>query len=135
VEITLHLCCGYPDVLDNPSFPRASASSYLTLAPHLDRLPCAIIALEDARCRNDLSMLHHFREKRVALGAVSVTSTRVESAGEIVIRAREALQYLPMERLVLAPDCGMGMLPWNVATKKLRALGEAAQLLGQEKSS
>jgi len=46
-------------------------------------------------------------------------------------RVRRALPYVPADRLVLAPDCGMKYLPPKAAFGKLRAMtGAAAQLRG-----
>ncbi len=44
-------------------------------------------------------------------------------------RVRRALPYVPAERLVLAPDCGMKYLPRDVASGKLAAMAEAAARL------
>jgi 5-methyltetrahydropteroyltriglutamate--homocysteine methyltransferase len=40
-----------------------------------------------------------------------------------------ALPYVPAERIVLAPDCGMKYLPREVAFGKLAAMVEAARRL------
>jgi methionine synthase II (cobalamin-independent) len=36
------------------------------------------------------------------------------SREEIRARVKEALTHIPAERLVLAPDCGLGMLPMEI---------------------
>jgi 5-methyltetrahydropteroyltriglutamate--homocysteine methyltransferase len=59
----------------------------------------------------------------------------VESADEVVARVRRALPYVPAERLVLAPDCGMKYLPRDVAFGKLTAMTQAAARLRAELSS
>ena len=59
----------------------------------------------------------------------------VESPDEIVARAREALRYVPVDRLFLNPDCGFGTFaqrPLNtpeIATRKLAAISQAAATL------
>lgn len=129
VDVTVHLCCGYPDILDNPTFKRAPDLTYFDLARSLDNLPCTTIAIEDARCQNDLTLLRHFPKKKIALGVVSVTSSQVEREEAIVARVEAALQHIEKEKLLLAPDCGMGMLPAAIAREKLRVLGRTAQVL------
>jgi 5-methyltetrahydropteroyltriglutamate--homocysteine methyltransferase len=47
---------------------------------------------------------------------------------------RRALQVVPAERLVLAPDCGMKYLPRDRALGKLRALVAGAALVREELS-
>jgi 5-methyltetrahydropteroyltriglutamate--homocysteine methyltransferase len=42
------------------------------------------------------------------------------------------LPYVPAERLVAAPDCGMKYLPREVAFGKLRALAAGAAIVRRE---
>lgn len=41
----------------------------------------------------------------------------MESVEEIRQRLQEVLTVLPPERLVVAPDCGLGFLPTEIARK------------------
>jgi len=50
-------------------------------------------------------------------------------------RVRKALPYVPAERLVLAPDCGMKYLPRESADGKLSAMTTAARRLRTELTS
>ena len=56
---------------------------------------------------------------QIVLGSVKIASSRVESVEEIRQRLQEVLTVLPPERLVVAPDCGLGFLPTEIARKKL----------------
>ena len=47
-------------------------------------------------------------------------------------RIRTALEVLPPERLVLAPDCGMKYLPRERAYGKLEAMVAGARLVRDE---
>ena len=38
----------------------------------------------------------------------------------------DVLQYIPKDRLIIAPDCGLIFLPMDIAEKKLRNMVEAA---------
>jgi 5-methyltetrahydropteroyltriglutamate--homocysteine methyltransferase len=70
--------------------------------------------------------------KTIILGGLNLGDPAVETAGQIVARVERALPYVPAERLVLAPDCGMKYLPREAAFGKLAAMtGAAAQLRGQ----
>jgi len=42
------------------------------------------------------------------------------------------LPYVPAERLVIAPDCGMKYLPREVAFAKLQAMVEGTRLVRRE---
>ena len=50
----------------------------------------------------------------------------------MIARVRRALDYVPAERLVLAPDCGMKYLPREAAYGKLSAMTAAAARLRAE---
>ena len=59
----------------------------------------------------------------------------VETPETVTARVRRALPYVPPDRLVLAPDCGMKYLPREVAFGKLTAMTSAAAQLRSELSS
>ena len=46
--------------------------------------------------------------------------------------ARRALEHIPPERVILAPDCGMKYLPREAAQGKLESMVEAARILRRE---
>ena len=47
-------------------------------------------------------------------------------------RIRRALDFVPAERLVIAPDCGMKYLPRPVAFAKMKAMADGAALVRRE---
>ena len=51
-----------------------------------------------------------------------------ETPDVVAGRIRRALEVLPPERLVVAPDCGMKYLPRELAFRKLEAMVEGARL-------
>ena len=130
VTRTVHMCCGYPDRLDNPDYPKASPDSYARLAEPLDASPLIdAVSIEDAHRPNDLSLLEAFSATTVIFGAVAVAKSRLETVEEIHDRLRLALEHIDPPRLVAAPDCGLGLLGRALARAKLRHLCEAAQRL------
>ena len=47
---------------------------------------------------------------------------------QVLGRVTEALKHIPKERLILAPDCGLGMLPPDIIRQKLAVIrGVASQ--------
>ncbi len=123
---TMHMCCGYPDALDNPDYPKAPKESYFDLAEAVDRSSVMAVSLEDAHRRNDLSLLERFASTTVILGVVAVAKSRVEPMEEIRAHLAEALEHIDAERLIAAPDCGLGLLGRERALEKLKNLCEAA---------
>jgi 5-methyltetrahydropteroyltriglutamate--homocysteine methyltransferase len=114
--------------------------SYHPLAPYLARLNVQQLVLEFATPRaGELAALLGAREivdeKELGLGVVNPRTPETEPVAAIVERVKEALQYLPPERIFLNPDCGFGTFssrPMNsvtVAIRKLEALAQAAAVL------
>jgi len=129
VTRALHICCGYPDRLDRSDYPKAAPDAYLQLADALEDSSVQWLSIEDAHRHNDLKLLERFKTTTVVLGAVAIAKSRVESAQEIHARLQDALQHIDKERLVAAPDCGLGLLGRDLARAKLRALTAAAKRL------
>ena len=125
-----HVCLGYPDGIDRDNYPKAPGRAYLQLANALNAAPLDQISIEDAHCHNDLAaLLPHFKDSVVILGVVAIAASRIEPVPEISQRIRLALKHIEADRLVIAPDCGLGFLGRGLALKKLRNMTEAARLL------
>jgi 5-methyltetrahydropteroyltriglutamate--homocysteine methyltransferase len=122
VTLTVHMCCGYPDRLDNPDYPKADRNAYFRLADAIEESCIQIVSLEDAHRHNDLSLLEHFQTTSVILGVVAVAKSRLESEQEIRTRLRAALEHIEYDRLIAAPDCGLGLLGRDLALAKLKTL-------------
>jgi 5-methyltetrahydropteroyltriglutamate--homocysteine methyltransferase len=123
---TVHMCCGYPDRLDNPDYPKADRDAYLRIADAIEQSTIQAVSIEDAHRHNDLSLLEHFKSTAVIFGAVAIARSRVESVEEIRERLRAALDHIDAGRLIAAPDCGLGLLGRDLAMAKLRNLCAAA---------
>ena len=126
---TVHMCCGYPDRLDHPDYPKADLDAYLQIADAIAMSTINAGSVEDAHRHNDLTLLEHFKSTSVIFGAVAIAKSRVESVEEIRQRLAEALQHIDADRLIAAPDCGLGLLGRELAIAKLRNLSEAARSL------
>lgn len=122
----MHMCCGYPDRLDHPNYPKAPLESYQRLAANLEASVFDAVSIEDAHRHNDLSMLETYRTTTIILGVIAIAATRIESVEEIRARLSKALEHIDPSRLMAAPDCGLGLLGQPLTKKKLRNLCEAA---------
>ena len=80
----------------------------------------------------DLSILESLPSKTVILGVLDLNDLEVESPEVIAQRIRSALKYLPPERLVVAPDCGMKYLTRDLAYRKLVAMVEGTRAVRRE---
>ena len=119
----VHLCFGYAAaVKDKPS----SGYSFL---PQLAATTATQISIEAAQPRLDLGVLREFSKQQILLGVIDLGTPQVESAEEVAGRIRSAFRFLPPERIVAAPDCGMKYLTREQAFGKLKALAAGAALV------
>ena len=122
----LHLCFGYAALVkDKPS------SGYSFLA-ELDESAADQISIEAAQPKLDLSILKALPSKTVMVGVLDLNDPQVETAEAVASRIRRALEFVPPQRLIATPDCGMKYLPQAVAFGKLKALADGAALVRDE---
>jgi 5-methyltetrahydropteroyltriglutamate--homocysteine methyltransferase len=118
----LHLCFGYAAMVQG----KPSQYAFLT---ELEDAIVQQISIEAAQPNLDLAVLQEFSSKTIILGVLNLSDMRIESPESIAARLREALRYVPPERLMVAPDCGMKYLPRAVAYRKLRAMTLGATIV------
>jgi 5-methyltetrahydropteroyltriglutamate--homocysteine methyltransferase len=118
----LHLCFGYAAMVQG----KPSRYAFLT---ELEGSVVQQISIEAAQPKLDLAVLKEFSTKTIILGVLDLSDMRIESPESIAMRLREALRYIPPERLMVAPDCGMKYLPRAVAYRKLRAMTLGAAIV------
>ena len=126
VTRTVHICCGYPDKIDKEDYPKAPRESYFEIAEAMENSSVMAISLEDAHRFNDLKLLEIFKNTTIIFGVVAIAKSKVESVDEIRNRLTEALEHIDSNRLIAAPDCGLGILGKELAIRKLKNLSEAA---------
>jgi len=118
----VHLCFGYAAMV------RGKPSRYAFLT-ELEESVVQQISIEAAQPKLDLAVLKELATKTILLGVLDLSDMNVEAPESIAARIREALRYVPPERLVVAPDCGMKYLPRAVAYRKLRAMTLGAAIV------
>ena len=87
------------------------------------------VSFEDAHRHNDLSLLERLGTTSVIFGVVAIARSEVESVDAIRERLQQALQHIDAERLIAAPDCGLGLLGRELAMAKLNNMCAAARSL------
>lgn len=121
----VHICFGYAAIIHE----RPEGYSFL---PELAGSPVQQISIETAQSGLDLGVLRDLTDKTIILGVLDLSDPSVEAAETVAGRARRALELLPPEQVVLAPDCGLKYLPRDAAEGKMRALAAGAALLRAE---
>jgi 5-methyltetrahydropteroyltriglutamate--homocysteine methyltransferase len=127
VPTIVHLCFGYAAVVPGETKP----SGYSFLAELAD-CNAAQISIEAAQPKLDLGVLEDLSGKTILLGVLDLGDKKPETADVVAGRIRAGLKYLPPERLVPAPDCGMKYLPRELAFAKLKALADGAAIVRRE---
>src|SRR2546425_315184 len=121
----VHLCFGYAvSVKQKPS-----AYSFL---PALEDAAVQQVSIEAAQPQLDLSILQALPSKSITLSVLNLNDMSQETPEVVAQRIRAALPYVPPERLLVAPDCGMKYLPRDVAYWKLRAMVLGAAIVREE---
>ena len=121
----VHICLGYGHLVRN------KPSGYAFL-PQLADSAAAQVSIEAAQPRLDLGVLRELSGKTILLGVLDLGDSAVETAEQVAERLRAGLKYVPAERLVAAPDCGMKYLPRQRASGKLQALVDGADIVRRE---
>src|SRR4029450_6228125 len=121
----IHLCFGYAQMVKE----KPSGYSFL---PELEGSSAQQISIEAAQPKLDLAVLKELPSKTIILGVIDLSDQTVESAQTVASRIRVALAFVPPERIVVAPDCGMKYLPREVAFGKMRAMAEGAAIVRDE---
>ena len=127
VNKIIHICCGYTDHLDDENYKKADPESYFSLSGELNSMGIDQISIEDAHFRNDLRLLEKFPDKKIIFGAINVTKSRLETIDEIRERISEVLNFIERDRLIISPDCGMGLFSLDLAKKKLKVMCDAVK--------
>jgi 5-methyltetrahydropteroyltriglutamate--homocysteine methyltransferase len=124
-ETVLHTCFGYAHIVhDRPS-------GYPFLG-ELDECLATHLSLEAAQPNLDPAVLRDVPSKAIVLGVLDLGSTEVETPDLVATRIRRALDVVPPERLVVAPDCGMKYLPRARAFRKLETMVAGARLVAED---
>jgi 5-methyltetrahydropteroyltriglutamate--homocysteine methyltransferase len=124
----VHLCFGYAAIIHE----RPPGYSFL---PELAATTADQISIETAQSGLDCAVLGELAGKTIILGVLNLGDDAVETPDVVAGRAERALAYIPAERIVLAPDCGMKYLPRESAAGKLAAMTQAARLLRGESAA
>jgi 5-methyltetrahydropteroyltriglutamate--homocysteine methyltransferase len=124
-DTVLHTCFGYAHIVKD----RLTGYPFLR---ELGDCTASHISLEAAQPNLDAELLRDLPDKTIVLGVLDLGSTEAETPELVADRIRTALEVVPPERLVIAPDCGMKYLPRDLAFRKLQSMVAGARLVGED---
>jgi 5-methyltetrahydropteroyltriglutamate--homocysteine methyltransferase len=125
----LHMCFGYAAIHKLQGLGKPDSYSFLS---ELNESKVDQISIEAAQPDLDLAVLKDLSSKTIILGVINNGDPEVESPETVARRIEAALAFVPPERLVVAPDCGMKYLDRRIAYSKLRSLVDGAKLVRGE---
>ena len=109
-------------------YPEFFPQMRLIVETDYQNLPFSV-SLEDAFRHNEMTLFEKFKKTALILGVIAIAKSQIESVDDIRERVTSALRHIPVERLILAPDCGLGFLPKNILEQKLRNMVTLANSL------
>ena len=122
----LHVC--YGNRYARPSWE----GHYDFLFPAVQAARVDQLVLEFARKGlEDLRLLREW-DRWLGFGVIDVKTAEVETPEVVADRIRRALEYVPADRLMINPDCGLRHLAPEVARAKLRAMVAGAAMVRTE---
>jgi len=121
----VHICFGYAAIIH----VRPSGYSFL---PELENSAARQVSIETAQSSLDCAVLAKLPSKTIILGVLDLSDMAIETPETVAARIRRALPYVPPERIIVAPDCGLKYLPREVAFGKMQAMVEGAKTVRQE---
>ncbi len=131
-EVWCHTCWG------NPSAQRMfdQIPSYLPGLELLNQIDADVITFETRSSGpGELEAIGKtITDKKIGIGMLDHHTLQVEQPSEVAELAREALEYIPADRLILSSDCGMGRegMPRRHAFYKMVSLVLGANIVREE---
>ena len=131
-EVWCHTCWG------NPSQQRMfrEVQSYEAALETYNGVDADVITFESASSgMSEIPVIGRtITEKKIAIGMIDHHSLQVERPEEIAARIRETLKHIPVERLILCSDCGMGRegMSRRHARYKMAALVQGTNIVKRE---
>jgi len=126
----VHICYGY-GIEANVKWKETLGEEwrqYEKVFPALAASRIDQVSLECANSHVPMELIGLLRGKDVMVGVIDVASDTVETPEQVAATIRQALQYVPAERLYPCTNCGMAPMARDVALGKLRALAAGAKL-------
>src|SRR5258706_1283226 len=136
-KTSVHICYGY-GIEANITWKKTLGNEwrqYEQTFPLLAKSSIDQVSLECANSRVPIELIALLAGKDVLVGCIDVATRRVETPQDVARVIREALKYVPRDRLYPCTNCGMVPLSRDVARGKLEALGAGAALVRAELAS
>ena len=133
-KTAVHICYGY-GIKENTDWKKTLGSEWRQYEETFPLLQASKIDQVSLECHNSkvpIALIELLKGKDVLVGAIDVTTDRIETPEEVAQTIRKALAYVAPEKLFPCTNCGMVPLARKVARGKLEALAAGAALVRKE---
>ena len=119
----LHLCFGYAAIIHGD---RPHGYDYLgeLAGTRVDQ-----VSVETAQPRLDPAELRPLAGKHIMVGVIDLNDPEVETPEAVAERIRRAMIEVPVDKIIVAPDCGFKYVPRDVAFGKMCAMVKGAEMV------
>lgn len=133
-KTAVHICYGY-GIKENTEWKKTLGSEWRQYEETFPLLRTSKIDQVSLECHNSkvpIALIELLEGKDVLVGAIDVTTDRVETPEEVAETVRKALAFVAPEKLFPCTNCGMVPLARTVARDKLKALAAGAAMVRKE---
>ena len=133
-KTAVHICYGY-GIKENTDWKKTLGSEWRQYEETFPLLQSSKIDQVSLECHNSkvpIALIELLKGKDVLVGAIDVTTDRIETPEEVAQTIRKALAFVAPEKLFPCTNCGMVPLARKVARGKLEALAAGAALVRKE---
>ena len=129
-KTAVHICYGY-GIKANTDWKATLGDHWRQYEETFPAIAASAIDQVSLECRNShvpMELIGLLKTKDVLVGVIDVASDIVETPEEVADTIRQALAYVPAERLYPCTNCGMAPMASRIAYAKLAALAAGAEL-------
>jgi 5-methyltetrahydropteroyltriglutamate--homocysteine methyltransferase len=126
----VHICYGY-GIKANVDWKQTLGEEwrqYEQIFPALAKSSIRQVSLECIHSHVPPELMKLLKGKDVLVGVIDVASDKVETPQEVAAIIKQALKYVPRNRLFPCTNCGMAPMRRDIAIAKLQALAAGAAL-------
>jgi 5-methyltetrahydropteroyltriglutamate--homocysteine methyltransferase len=130
VTTAVHICYGY-GIKANTDWKKTLGGEwrqYETVFPALAKSSIGQVSLECRNAKVPMDLMKLLDGKDVLVGVIDVASDEIETPEQVADVIGEAMKYVAKEKIVPCTNCGMAPMRREIASAKLVALGNGAEL-------
>lgn len=129
-KTAVHICYGY-GIQANIEWKKMLGGEWRQYEDFFPALAKSRIHQVSLECRNSKvppKLMGLLGDKEVMVGVIDVATDQVETPEEVAETIELAMRYVPKEKIIPCTNCGLAPLDFDLAQKKLAALGAGARL-------